>query len=58
VFDNINLIPTIEAKVLIIHGDRDSVVPYWNGWELYCKAKNNYKFITVRGADTMTFMIS
>lgn len=42
VFPNITLLPKIEAKTLIMHGDKDEVVPFAHGEALHKAAKNPY----------------
>lgn len=50
-FDNINLISSVNAKTMIIHGENDSIVPFEHGKELYLHVKNKHKFISVPTAD-------
>eukprot|EP01095_Lingulamoeba_sp_RSL-Kostka_P006737 TRINITY_DN2128_c0_g1_i1.p1 TRINITY_DN2128_c0_g1~~TRINITY_DN2128_c0_g1_i1.p1 ORF type:complete len:270 (+),score=87.57 TRINITY_DN2128_c0_g1_i1:233-1042(+) len=45
-FANYKKINKINSPLLIIHGDKDEVVPYNNGQLLSTKAKNLYKFFT------------
>ncbi|KAL0042407.1 hypothetical protein WJX77_011444 [Trebouxia sp. C0004] len=42
IFPNITLLPKVEAKTLIMHGDKDEVVPFEHGKALYKAAKNPY----------------
>ncbi|KAL3163120.1 hypothetical protein ABBQ32_009534 [Trebouxia sp. C0010 RCD-2024] len=42
VFPNITLLPKIEAKTFIMHGDMDEVVPFAHGQALHAAAKNPY----------------
>ncbi len=49
-FPNLRRIGNIRMPVLIIHGDRDSVVPFSHGKELYDKANEPKKFYHVKGA--------
>ncbi len=46
-FDNLSLIGSYPGPVLIIHGNKDKIVPYEHGIKLYSKAKNG-KMITYR----------
>jgi fermentation-respiration switch protein FrsA (DUF1100 family) len=40
-FPNVDRVRHIESPILIIHGTRDEVVPFWNGEELFlaCQVK-------------------
>lgn len=40
-FPNVDRVRNIESPILIIHGTRDEVVPFWNGEELFlaCQVK-------------------
>ncbi|KAL0049917.1 hypothetical protein WJX82_000780 [Trebouxia sp. C0006] len=42
IFPNITLLPKVEAKTLIMHGDKDEVVPFEHGKALHKAAKNPY----------------
>lgn len=37
-FPNVDRIPNISCPVLVIHGTRDEVVPFWNGENLFLEA--------------------
>jgi fermentation-respiration switch protein FrsA (DUF1100 family) len=50
-FRNRDKIRRVHCPVLIIHGDRDSVIPFWHGRALYEAALEPKKFIAVAGAD-------
>jgi uncharacterized protein len=50
-FDNIGKIKKLRIPVLVIHGDRDSIVPYELGEKLYEAANQPKKFYTIPGAD-------
>jgi uncharacterized protein len=39
------------VPVLIMHGDRDSVIPFELGQELYAAVKTPKQFVTIRGGD-------
>lgn len=49
-FRNLRRIGNIRIPVLIIHGDRDSVVPFSHGKKLYERANEPKKFYPVAGA--------
>jgi fermentation-respiration switch protein FrsA (DUF1100 family) len=49
-FDNLGKIERVGAAVLFIHGDRDEIVPYEQGRQLFAAAKPPKAFYTVRGA--------
>ncbi|WP_108650240.1 alpha/beta hydrolase [Dongshaea marina] len=49
-FDNIGKIENILSPVLIVHGDRDSVIPIHLGKKLFNKIKANKEFIEIDGA--------
>lgn len=44
----------VRAPVLVVHGDRDSVVPYAQGRALYALAKGRKRLVRVRGGDHLT----
>lgn len=41
----------VKAPALVIHGDRDSVVPYRLGQRLYDELRGPKRFLTIRGGD-------
>jgi fermentation-respiration switch protein FrsA (DUF1100 family) len=49
-FDNLAKIGRIRCPILIVHGDRDEIVPYQQGRELFAAAHPPKAFYTVRGA--------
>jgi pimeloyl-ACP methyl ester carboxylesterase len=49
IFVNYNLAPFITCPTLIIHGDRDTIVPYWCGVELSKLFPKLDRFITLTG---------
>ncbi len=50
-FDNASMIPEVEMPLLILHGDRDGIVPHAQGKRLYEAARAPHKrFFTIRGA--------
>ena len=50
-FRNAAKIRRVHCPVLIIHGDRDAVIPFWHGHALYDAAPEPKRFIAVPGAD-------
>ncbi|KAG2378713.1 hypothetical protein C9374_007861 [Naegleria lovaniensis] len=50
-FCNNYKIPSIKAPVLIVHGTEDSIVPYSHGVELFERAQNKFKIVTVPNAN-------
>ena len=49
-FDSAEKIPSVRAPVLIIHGTRDRVIPFWMGRKLYDAAREPKSFFAVEGA--------
>ena len=49
-FKSIDLISGIKFPVMIIHGDRDRIIPFSHGKMMYEKAPHNKQFFHVRGA--------
>lgn len=50
-FDNASMIPEVKMPLLILHGDRDGIVPHAQGRRLYEAARASHKrFFTIRGA--------
>ena len=49
-FDNLQKIPRIRCPMLFIHGDRDEIVPYDQGRNLFDAASPPKSFFTIRGA--------
>jgi pimeloyl-ACP methyl ester carboxylesterase len=49
-FDNLAKIPHLRCPVLIIHGDRDRIIPWSMGKALFDKAPSPKTFLTVHGA--------
>lgn len=49
-FDNLARIPRVACPILIIHGDRDEVVPIWHGQRLFERARADKQKLHVRGA--------
>ncbi len=50
-FDASSMIPKVEVPVLILHGDRDYIVPHAQGMRLYEAARARHKrFFTIKGA--------
>lgn len=50
-FDSLSKIKFIKSPLLIIHGDRDEVVPYKLGRELFKAANRPKEFYRIKGAD-------
>jgi len=50
-FENIKKIGSVSCPVLVIHGKRDSIVPFWHGETLYRKAQGPKMNYWVEGAD-------
>lgn len=49
-FDNLTKIAGLRCPVLIIHGDRDEIVPFSHGQTLYAAAPQPKRFHRIRGA--------
>ncbi|MCY3823616.1 MAG: alpha/beta hydrolase [Nitrospinae bacterium] len=50
-FDSAAMIPKVEMPLLILHGDKDGIVPYAQGTALYEAAGSPHKrFFTIKGA--------
>ncbi len=49
-YDSLSKIPEIRAPLLVLHGDRDDVVPYEQGRRLFEAANQPKTFYTIRGA--------
>ncbi len=49
-FRNIDRIPNIDMPLLIFHGNRDGIIPFYHGKHLFEAAKEPKDFFTVRGA--------
>ncbi|MBM3140188.1 MAG: alpha/beta hydrolase [Chloroflexi bacterium] len=49
-YDSLARIADVRAPVLVLHGDRDEVIPYEGGRRVYEAAREPKRFITVRGA--------
>eukprot|EP00948_MAST-09A_sp_MAST-9A-sp1_P001560 g1560.t1 len=43
-FCNVDRVGNIRAPVLIMHGRRDDIVPFWHGQELYSRVAAEYRF--------------
>ncbi|WP_413168265.1 alpha/beta hydrolase [Capilliphycus salinus ALCB114379] len=50
-FPNLAKISRVNCPVLIMHGDRDQVIPFWHGEKLYAKANEPKMSFWVEGAD-------
>ena len=49
-YDSLSKIRGVEAPLLVLHGDRDDVVPMEQGLELFEAANEPKRFYTIRGA--------
>jgi hypothetical protein len=49
-FDSLSRIARIKAPILFFHGDRDEIVPYDLGRQLYGAANTDKSFVTLEGA--------
>lgn len=49
-YDSLDKIGKVDAPLLILHGDRDEIVPYGQGKTLYEAARSPKQFYTIRGA--------
>jgi fermentation-respiration switch protein FrsA (DUF1100 family) len=49
-FDSAEKISSVRAPVLIIHGTRDEVIPFWMGQKLFESAREPKSFFAVEGA--------
>ena len=50
-FDTVEMLQRFQKPVLVIHGDRDSVVPVSAGRELFEALDGPKRFLTIQGAD-------
>jgi fermentation-respiration switch protein FrsA (DUF1100 family) len=50
-FSNLAKIPKVNSPILILHGNRDQVIPFWHGQRLYAKANEPKMSFWVDGAD-------
>lgn len=51
IFVNIKKIKKINCPIIMFHGKKDKVVPYYHSNELWKLAKNKYKKIMIDNAD-------
>lgn len=49
-YDSLSKIRNIKVPTLIMHGDKDELVPFEQGWKLYEEANEPKKFYTIPGA--------
>jgi fermentation-respiration switch protein FrsA (DUF1100 family) len=49
-YDNLAKIPRLRVPLLVLHGDRDEIVPYSQGRQLFEAAPEPKRFFTIRGA--------
>jgi pimeloyl-ACP methyl ester carboxylesterase len=50
-FETVKLLQDFKGPVLVLHGDRDSIVPFALGRELYDRLETSKRFIEITGAD-------
>lgn len=50
-FDNLRKIGRISCPVLVIHGTKDEVIPFWHGEKLFRQAREPKLMLKVEGAD-------
>jgi uncharacterized protein len=50
-FDSLARIPSVSAPILVLHGDRDTIVPIESGRALYAAVRDGRGFQIVEGAD-------
>jgi len=50
-FDSRGKIARVRAPVLVIHGTRDRVVPFWMGKQLFDAAPQPRSFLAIEGAE-------
>jgi fermentation-respiration switch protein FrsA (DUF1100 family) len=55
-FNNLAKIDKINCSILIMHGTRDFIVPFWHGKKLYKKAKEPKQHLWVKGAGHNDFI--
>ena len=49
-YDSLSKIGRVNSPVMVLHGNRDEIVPMEQGWELYNAANEPKKFYTIEGA--------
>ncbi|HZY30845.1 MAG TPA: alpha/beta hydrolase [Candidatus Methylomirabilis sp.] len=49
-YDTLSKIGKVKAPILIVHGELDEIVPFWQGRRLYEAAPEPKEFYTIRGA--------
>jgi fermentation-respiration switch protein FrsA (DUF1100 family) len=54
-FDTVDALRNFQKPVLVVHGDRDSIVPFALGRELFDKLGGKKRFVAVPGADHNDF---
>jgi len=55
-FNNLAKIDHINCPILIMHGTRDFIVPFWHGKKLYHKAREPKQYLWVKGAGHNDFI--
>lgn len=56
-FDNLTKIKNVHSPVLIIHGNRDNIIPFWQGKKLYQTVKSKKYFFTVKDGSHNNLML-
>ena len=49
-FDSVKRIQRVHVPLLVMHGELDEMVPYWQGMKLYQAASRPKRFVTLYGA--------
>jgi fermentation-respiration switch protein FrsA (DUF1100 family) len=49
-FNNISKVPNIISPLLVIHGEKDKIIPFSMGKEIFQKAEGNKKFVSIERA--------
>ncbi len=50
-FDNLSRIPKIDCPLLILHGTKDSLIPFWHAETLYQAARDPKRLVPIEGAN-------
>jgi hypothetical protein len=61
-FCNIDKIENVNSPVLVVHGDRDEVVPFWHGQQMHTAVKPQYRcapfWVTNAGHNNVEYVLS
>ncbi len=49
-FESVNKLPRVKCPVVVMHGTRDAVIPYWQGEALFVAAPEPKAFVRLEGA--------